>query len=764
MASLTFMDVAQVDLGKLGTAVTDWKKTVDNLQKLAKNADSGMVAKSESARWAGENATVTREFIKKTAKQFDDAHAEAKSIWTLLDDAHTELVAIQKSMKTAVDVDAPNLGVRIEDIGGGAVRWYFPHIRGDSDERTQKQLDAAQELADRITGLIAHAAEIDANMARALGRTNKNDPHDFSSNNYASLDDAEKDRALELAGLGRKMNDKQFAEFNSIMKYNTKDPEFADAFYRGLGGPKQALEFFGQMSIDSAHGDNKARLELTKELQRNMGLTLATATEPDHNPGYLKDWGAQFRKLGTQQIPLEKYGRDSPPFGYQLLGGIMRYGNYDPKFLNPIAEHVIQLQQKDPILFAHSKSEFGTNLYNPSGKEGAGFDPVPGVLEALGHSPEAAKQFFTAEPTAYNEDGTVKGGAADLGKVKNEAITNYLDYFTNEDYKGFPGDINGHFNPDAIQKATNHVPDALGHALEAATLGHAYDDPTPKLVRDEDSAAIMKSVVEKYGDADLLDRQEVLSDSLGRMGAGYVDDINWALNDNDSTSMFAPQRDPADHAEFGRDGARSFLNALGRHPDAYAELSNAEKVYTTSVLDAQVGDNGTINQAHAREAVRTGGEVQGMLDESRADQVKADGLAKDEAYNKALEKRAGWIEFGTGVGIAAGAAFLPPVAAAGVAATLIPVITDAGTGALEQHLGNVIGDWSESKQQDSGDDVLKQRIAIYNAGEATSEAPMREFMKVHGIERDSPFGGDLEEALNSGYDKGSNRAAHMGES
>lgn len=41
---------------------------------------------------------------------------------------------------------------------------------------------------------------------------------------------------------------------------------------------------------------------------------------------------------------------------------------------------------------------------------------------------------------------------------------------------------------------------------------------------------------------------------------------------------------------------------------------------------------------------------------------------------------------------------------------------------------------------------------------------MREFMKVHGIERDSPFGGDLEEALNSGYDKGSNRAAHMGKS
>ncbi|WUG01614.1 hypothetical protein OG803_19710 [Streptomyces sp. NBC_00467] len=757
------MDVAQVDLGKLGTAVSDWKKIVDNLQVLAKNAKSGLMTKANSARWAGENATVTRAFVRKTAKQFEDAYAEAKSIWTLLDDAHVELSKLQKNMKVAIDIDAPRLGVKIEDIGGGAVRWVFPHVRGDSDERTQEQLDAAQALADRITGLVAHAMEIDASMNRALGRTNKNSPHDFSSNNYASLDEAETARALELAKLGPKMSDKHFTELNSIMKYNAKDPDFANAFYKGLGGPRQALEFFGRMSIDSARGEKEERLGLTKELQRNMGVALATATEPHGNPGYLKDWGIQFRKLGTEKIPLEKYGRDSPPLGYQLLGGIMRYGDYDPKFLNPIAEHVIQLQQKDPVLFAASKSEYGLNLYNPSGKDGAGFDPVPSILEALGHSPEASKKFFTEPPEAYNEDGTLKGGVADLGKDKDgHPITGYLDYFTSESYTEFPGDINGHFNTEEIEKAKQYMPDALGHALESATLGHAYDDPTPELIRDGESVAIMESVVDKYGgDADLLDRHGSLSDSLGRMGAGYVDDINWALNDNDQTSMFAPRSDSGGHAEFGREGARNFLNALGKYPDSYAEISNAEKVYTTSVLDAQVGENGSINHAHVREAVRTGGEVQGMIDESRAEQVKAEGLAKDEAYNKALEKRASWIEFGTGVGVAAGAAFLPPVAAAGVAATLIPVATDAGTGALEQQLGHVIGDWSESKQQDSGDDVLKQRLAIYDAGESTSEAPMREFMRVYGIQRDSQFGGDLEEALNSGYDKGSNRASHM---
>ncbi|MEU1928096.1 hypothetical protein ABZ516_11945 [Streptomyces sp. NPDC019826] len=116
------MDVAEADLGKLGTAVTDWKKAVDNLKMLARSADTGMYAKSESARWEGANASVTRAFVKKTRKEFADAYAQANTIWNLLDDAHGELVAIQKQMKNAVEVDVVNLGVKIEDIGGGAVR------------------------------------------------------------------------------------------------------------------------------------------------------------------------------------------------------------------------------------------------------------------------------------------------------------------------------------------------------------------------------------------------------------------------------------------------------------------------------------------------------------------------------------------------------------------------------------------------------------------------------------------------------------------
>ncbi|MEU5835752.1 hypothetical protein ABZ820_19030 [Streptomyces diacarni] len=76
----------------------------------------------------------------------------------------------------------------------------------------------------------------------------------------------------------------------------------------------------------------------------HLGPTLATATDPDHK-GYL-DWGPAFRRLGAKDLHLDGLGYE--PKGYQVLGGILRYGNYDKRFLTPIAEHVVQLQQRIP--------------------------------------------------------------------------------------------------------------------------------------------------------------------------------------------------------------------------------------------------------------------------------------------------------------------------------------------------------------------------------------------------------------------------------
>ncbi|MEU2287930.1 hypothetical protein ABZ614_39505 [Streptomyces sp. NPDC013178] len=746
--AVKYMDLVEVDLAKLGTAVSDWKSAVDKLKTAAENARKGMQAKSDKARWAGVNATVTRGFVTKTTKEIADLHTEANSIYQVLDDAHTELASLQKQIRAA-HAEVQKWGISVQDYGDGTVHCVYPHIRGDIDVHTEDEKEAAVELEGRISRILSHASEIDSSVARALRKSHGSDAHNAGHSSYESLDEAQVERAAELTKLGTKMTDKQLTELNSITKWNAKDADFSTGFYKSLGGPKEALEFYGRMSLDGTEGDDKERLALTRQLQRNMGTALASATDPDNKSHLPTSWGNEFRKLGTQPVELSP-GAPNSPYGYQILGGLLRYGNYDARFINPIAEHVVQLHHKNPNFFMLNKPMTGgADLdwgYNPSGKVGAGYDPLTSVLEGLGHSPEAAKKFFSDDmtPTVYNEDGTVKKGAT--------LDYTYYEELTKKDFE-WPGDSLVHPGSDEAAHAHDVGPDALGHALEAATLGYAYDDPTPTLSRDAASAAIMEKVAQTYSDPKNV--TDPISDSLGRMGAGYIDDLNWGLNENRPDSLFAP-KDPNGHAQFGSENALKFLSSIGQHPDAYSEISLAQQIYGTSALEAQV-HGAHVNEPHAREIVRTGAEIQGILDQSRADQVQAEGLAKDAAYNKNLQEKTEWIKFGAGVGIAAGAAFLPPVAAVGVAGTLIPVFMDAGQGALTQQIGSVIGASAETHQQDSATTIQDQRSEIFRAGRIAAESPMAEFTAKHGISRDDGnFGQNLEVDLEAGYLKGTN--------
>lgn len=294
------------------------------------------------------------------------------------------------------------------------------------------------------------------------------------------------------------------------------------------------------------------------------------------------------------------------------------------------------------------------------------------------------------------------------------------------------------------------------------------------MVRDADHAAVMQQVMEKYGaDAGLLKKHEAMADSLGTMGAGYIDDINWALEKNDENSPFAPNKGRDGRLDFadttdrnGRSVVRGFLSTLGQHPDAYATVSTAEQLYTRSVLEGQVGADGKIDTGAARATVHTGAEVQGMLDQSRADQVEATNLKTHEDYEKAVAKRAGWVEFGAVTGVAAGVAFLPEIAAVGTAAVLIPMATDTAVGGLEQSVGQVVGDVADDSVDQHKEKVEEltrvEKTKIYSAGESMAESPMEEFMRQHGVTSDSEFGQDLKGSMRIGYATGNDRENQQG--
>ncbi|MFF2192743.1 hypothetical protein [Streptomyces sp. NPDC058157] len=90
------------DFSKLATAVGDWTAMAKKLWELEHDARGDLGGKAAKAGWAGVNATVTREFITKTAKEFADAATEATSIANILRDTHGELVEYKARLDEAV--------------------------------------------------------------------------------------------------------------------------------------------------------------------------------------------------------------------------------------------------------------------------------------------------------------------------------------------------------------------------------------------------------------------------------------------------------------------------------------------------------------------------------------------------------------------------------------------------------------------------------------------------------------------------------------
>ncbi|MGW4049285.1 hypothetical protein ACWENA_00495 [Streptomyces sp. NPDC004779] len=754
------------------------------LDELAQDAHLTMATQARAEDWRGLNAEVTKPFIDKTTQEFRDAAKAADGIRRILEDGYGTFKRAQGELKKITEVEAPAQGLVVKANGTVEARRPIAEntaARHDPafEPALRKEEAEVAAMKRRIDAIVETCDDADVACANALRADITGDAHNFSAPKYTSLDAEEAARAAELARKGRDLTHAELERLNELLADNRKAGEFSRNFYDRLGA-KGALEFFGELASDTGGQGSperdKERLADVQALQKNLGLNLANATRGDE--AWAKEWSAELRKLGTERVPLPSRPDGTGPYGYQLLGGLLRHGDYHPKFLVPIAEHVTQLHAKEPDLFKPDRMLLGPRsegTYNPSGVNGHGYDPVIPVLEALGHSPEAAKQFFSAEPTAYERDGRV-GGTLDLGQDKDgKDVRGYLDYFADEKYASFADNSPG----EEGSKAKDYMPDALGHALEAATLGHAWDDASAGLNRDATTAEIMADVVEKYGgDPEFVKKhQSALADSLGNMGAGYIDDLSWALTDNDLRSANAPDiqgkslKEAAEiaarHPEFGKGDATKFLSLLGQHPDAYASMATADRLYTASMLEAQVGADGRIDEGRACDAAGTGAKVQGVLDESRAAQITAEGEKRHEDYEKAQEERGAWVQFGATAAIAAGVAFVPATAAAaGAAAILVPLAVDTGSGAMETLAGVVVGDWSEKsveKHKDAMEDEVDEATGdVYLNGRYSAESPVRHFIDVRGEQVSTGFRNSLIGAVEGGYGTGSSYAREFG--
>ncbi|MFI8827792.1 hypothetical protein [Streptomyces sp. NPDC053431] len=324
MGDLSYSDLLALDLAKLGTAATDWKTMAGDLAKLATDVRDGLTRKADAARWQGVNATVTREFVGKTAKEFADLQMEAESIASVLVDAHAELTRYQKQARSLTESASkgdpshqpPDPGLLVFDGPNGTVRVSEAMCTPEGpDQRTK---DRIQWYADTLTGIVQHAAEVDAAAARALRKSHGNDPQNAGHARYTSLDEEQLPRANELAGLGKDANPQQRAELRRL--WESLSPEARaqlwlahkdDLMAAGILSPTMP-----QIAADAGagkHGSESPGFEewATEQKMRLLaegadwkGMTDASR----HMAHYLNNSGAPMN------LPVDKMMNDVPAF------------------------------------------------------------------------------------------------------------------------------------------------------------------------------------------------------------------------------------------------------------------------------------------------------------------------------------------------------------------------------------------------------------------------------------------------------------------
>ncbi|MBC9711772.1 hypothetical protein H9Y04_04210 [Streptomyces sp. TRM66268-LWL] len=677
-------DLRNANFKLLDDAVTDWSKMVSNLGELEKSATKGLLNAAQKADWQGLNATVSRQFVGKTAGEFGDAHKQAESIRNILRDTRDELKDYKRQLTEAID-RAWEQKVTVYGVAGGG---FEAMISVHPEPKDAKQrIDTAVE---EIKGILTRATESDSSAAKVLQAIADQSDLGFSDASYKDRDtaaDAIK-KADELAKLAAKDPDELTkTELNSInaglAKYRN-DPLFAEEFATKLG-PQGTLEFYSGAAAAGAGTYDPDRLKTMKQLQKNLGITLGTATRSDS--AAMDKWESTITSMGEKRLGEYEDG----PRSFVVMSNLMRFGDYDTDFLTSYGDRLLEFD-KQVDTDSHHGTPFWVNNHDQSNlnfwdKNDRGRDPVSGFLQALGHNPEASAQFF-ASPG-------VDGDYVD----KESEVNENLKYLTKE----------RHWYEDPTFEGDRDVMagrDALGHALEAATTGYAYDaDPMsakdPMIPgsgdrRTEATADVMEQVAYLYGSEDgpkMLHDQPEMADSLGKMGAAYIDDIDHSISGFGDQSKDAgdfPSQYPG-RANFGEQGAIDFLSVLGQNETSHNTVTAAQHLYTLSLLDAHPPtDADQID--HARDALNVGAQARGILDNAYVEQATADAEGDADEANKSIAKGDDWKKVAAGAVIAGGIAAIPLPGSTAAAIVFAPVAADTAGEILGTFLDHSIDD------------------------------------------------------------------------
>ncbi|MFF8847535.1 hypothetical protein ACF08N_33290 [Streptomyces sp. NPDC015127] len=660
----------------LDDTVSDWTSMLTKLETLKKDAEDGLHGQANKANWTGYNATVSREFIGKTAGEFGDAVTQATSIRNIMRDTRDELKTQQRLLKEAIE-RGRGKNMTVTANGGGFT------VRENPDKKApggQADLDA---LRDELQGILNKATEIDSTGSTSLKALVDLTDHGFSDAKYKDRDEAANavKEAERLAALAKKkpedMTPADFDALKSGLEKYSGDEIFAEHFATTLGA-KGTLDFWaGINDPHAAYKLGRERVDQYDDLQKQLSLTLATASQADSPE--MSRWKYDMVNLGDQ--PVSKNGTT---MGFQVMSNLMRWGDYDDRFLNDYGNKLIETEKQMtdngrhmPMGWQHMGMD---PLLNRTGTD-SGSDPMTGFLKALANSPDAATEFFNGDFVTKDEDHEFEEDADGNGKNEKRELSNF-DYLFEE--RDWPQERDNK-GEDSIEGRNN-----LAMALEAATTGHpAGELPTEDTPpHNPEQARLMSDLVASISeDPKRLTDHAHMSDSVGQITSEYLPDINRALADDPhgNTDKLFPLA--GTQAQLEHKDVTALLVTVGQSPDGHAAVEVGQKAYMASLMDYHLNPDLPADQRypHSPEETiqaisRRSGEVSGSLAIGMQEAVlgPASKEAKEFSDSIAQQKNAWSGAIGTGIGV--GVSFIAtPVGGAiagGVAGTVSGMVLE----------------------------------------------------------------------------------------
>ncbi|MFD7700974.1 hypothetical protein [Streptomyces caelestis] len=695
------------DFTLLDDAVEDWSTLVKSLDGLKKDAEDDLRRSANDADWAGVNAKVSKEFIGKTAGEFTDAHTQAKSIHQILSDTVGELKGCHRRLVEAIDGGRKKNLMVIGYEGGFTVTTNAPPEAWRAMDQDNKGDITA--LRDEIQGILDKATESDNSARTVLQALVDQSETGFSDASYADRDSAA--RAIADAEAMAKVAKKdphevtttELAALNSALATYKTDPLFAERFATSVG-PKGLLTFWAGIADPYQATYDPARSKQAKQLQKNLGITIGRATLSDSSA--MASWKSKMLRLGENQLGIDDA---SNPTGFAVMSNLMRFGDYDDQFLNDYGNKLVGYDKKvngESInLWVNNVNQGDLNFW--SYKNDRGRDPMTGFLEALGHNPDASTQFFASPDVASDPND------------KNFKVNEHLKYLTQE--RVWVSDTTLQGDDDYVAGRN-----ALGHALEAATTGFAYDTDVKDIIaaggghRTAETAAVMEQVSYLYGSEDgpkMLHEQPELADSLGKMAGAYIDDIDYGLSGvgghvRDQETF--PQKYHG-RANFTEGGAINFLSVLGQNETSHAAVTAAQHLYTLSAMDAHPPTSEQ-NIERAHDALMTGAEVRGILDNSRVQQAETTYKGDAEEANKSLGRSSDWVKVGAGAVVAGGIAAIPLPGSTAAALVIAPVAADTAGEVVNTFIGHGVDHAVDDKEQKPEEKAQMTSSEFYGKG------------------------------------------------